>query len=108
MNTNYNTIVYGKTLQRAMNILDTLLKDTDREQIRSLRRTTYVYEVILKDGTYYKAMMCNEGCRGYRFQRAVVDCLIDDRDVHELIEPNACCSELPKDEQIIKSDILYF
>ena len=99
-----NIIVYGKTMQRAIRILDNMVKGMDTEQILLIRRGTYDYQVLMKSGVWYKALKCGDGARGYRFQQAIVDCQIDAQDIQLHIEPYACYSELPEEEQIIISE----
>ena len=98
-------IIYGKTLGRAIRILDDIiLHELDLSQIVSFRRCTYTSEVVLKDGTKYKAVCAGDGCRGLRFNQAIIDCKIDKDTIENCIEPYGCYSTLPDEKQIVISE----
>jgi ribosomal protein S19 len=105
-------IVYGSTWIRAMTILDNMVGNIDNNKIQSIKKGQCTYEVILKDGTKYIALKVGDYCRGYRYNKAYVDWMIDREIFDNVIKPCVIHSTLPENEKIEfifleKTEILY-
>ena len=86
-NTYVSNIIFGKTFERAVKILDNIMKLINPDDIQWIRKNSYEYIIELKDGTYYRALKLTTGCRGYRCNKAIVDYKIDNEAINLIIKP---------------------
>ena len=81
-------IVYGSTKEKAYDKLDELLSNIKYGDIEKVVKSKYEYTVILKNGCMYRAILASDSARGYKWQYAVIDKLIDKAMVDMVILPS--------------------
>lgn len=82
-------IVWGKSLQRAIPVLETIKNAyllTDEEVIHERKNSTN-YIITFSNGDHWEAVGANENRRGKRANVSYVDAYIDPRIMDEVIKP---------------------
>lgn len=78
-------IVYGKTIDRAINQLERILHEPKHGEVHKVKKGRNSRIVELKNGDVYRAVLASEGARGYRWHYAYIDSLIDSDIVNQVI-----------------------
>lgn len=93
-NVNRKIIIFGSSIQRANDKLQSLLDNMRVGDIKQVRKGYNDFTVQLKNGDIYIAKTASESCRGYRWQYAYIDALINEDLLYTVILPMF----IPKDE----------
>jgi hypothetical protein len=93
-NVNRKIIIFGSSMQRANNKLQSILDNMRVGDIEQVRKGYNDFTVQLKNGDIYIAKTASESCRGYRWQYAYIDALINEDLLYTVILPKF----IPKDE----------
>ncbi|HHU59551.1 TPA: hypothetical protein GXZ34_01340 [bacterium] len=91
---NRKIIIFGSSMQRANNKLQSILDNMRVGDIEQVRKGYNNFTVQLKNGDIYIAKTASESCRGYKWQYAYIDALINEDLLYTVILPNF----IPKDE----------
>lgn len=83
-----NIIIYGITKERAYEKLQTILDNLRYGDVLKVKKSKYEFEVILKDGTRYRAITASDSARGNKWQFAYIDTLIDDEVINNIVFPS--------------------
>jgi hypothetical protein len=84
---NQSTVVFGNTRERAYQKLDEIIKEIDKNNIKSIRKGLSIYQVILFNGESYEAISTSMNARGFRCGKAYVDMNIPIKLIKYIIEP---------------------
>lgn len=91
---NKKIIIFGSSIQRANDKLQSLLDNMRVGDIRQVRKGYNDFTVQLKNGDIYVAKTASESRRGYRWQYAYIDLFINEDIFYAVILPKF----IPKDE----------
>jgi hypothetical protein len=90
----YENIVYGKTVERAIEYLENLVEGMAREDILDIRKNDREMFVETTGSRYYKTVPVmrdtiqgNRGVKGYRYDTAYVDKTIPQELIDKLVKP---------------------
>lgn len=83
-----NIIIYGATRERAYDKLQQTLDDMSYGSVKEVRKSSYEFVVILKNGDIYKAVTTSDKARGIKWQYAYIDSTIDKQLVDNIILPS--------------------
>lgn len=96
-----DTMVFGKSFERAKIFIDTLIKDIKQDDIYCIHKSKDRYEVRMKNNKSFIAIPASQNCRGYRYNRAYVDMDINKEIIDCVIIPMSCVSNLKVEDRII-------
>ena len=82
-------IVYSSTRDRAYNKLQDLLDNMKYGEVNRVNKNSFNFTVELKNGDLYIALLTFEGAKGYKWDYAYIDYLIDRKILYDIIFP-AC------------------
>lgn len=84
---NRKIIIFGSSMQRANNKLQSILDNMRVGDIEQVRKGYNDFTVQLKNGDIYVAKTASESCRGCRWQYAYIDALINENILYNVILP---------------------
>lgn len=82
-----NIIIYGTTRKRAFDMLEKLLNDMKYGDIADVKKSSYEFVAILKNGDIYKSMCASDSTRGHKWQYAYIDRMISSEILNNIIFP---------------------
>lgn len=84
---NRKIIVFGSSIQRANDKLQSLLDNMRVGDIKQVRKGYNDFTIQLKNGDVYITKTASESCRGYRWQYAYIDAFINEDLLYNVILP---------------------
>lgn len=70
---NKRILVYGKTIDRAMDKLEDILNNIPHGDIHDVRKSRSDMQVLLKNGDLYNIVTASESSRGHKWKYAYID-----------------------------------
>jgi hypothetical protein len=83
----FNIGIFSTTFKRASNYLDGLVNEMKYKEVDRVIKNPNKYEVFLKNGDSYKALIANNKARGLRFNKVYIDKLIANEEIKNIIFP---------------------